>query len=316
MGSRRRGAIEMRNLKNDSIINNTKKKIPQNRLFTSRRFGMFSLMVTPFGWVFLFTILPMIIVMLMSFWRVESFQIVQDWNVNNYIRTIHTASFRRLLLRTFWNALIVGIGAVTLGYPLAYFITRIFKGNRIVFFILILLPLWVSYLLRVYSWRVILGRNGLINSFLIWVRILNEPATILLFNNFSVTLVLVYIALPFAFIPIYTSLEKIPSNLEEASKDLGAGGFKTFSKIIFPLSLPGVVTGGAYALIIGFGDYITPNLVGGTVGYRLSNAIEKWFGSANNWPFGSAQAVLMLIVIIILLTLILLSGGVKAIIEE
>jgi len=131
-----------------------------------------------------------------------------------------------------------------------------------------------------------------------------------------VTLVLTYIALPFAFIPIYTSLEKIPRSLEEASKDLGAGNAKTFRKVIFPLSLPGVVTGGAYALIIGFGDYITPNLVGGTSGYRLANAIEKWFGAANNWPFGSAQAVLLLIIILIILSMVLLAGGVKAIIEE
>jgi spermidine/putrescine transport system permease protein len=185
-----------------------------------------------------------------------------------------------------------------------------------VYFVLILVPLWVSYLLRVYSWRVILGRNGLINSLLIWIGVLDEPAPIFLFNNFSVTLVLTYIALPFAFIPIYTSLEKIPRSLEEASRDLGAGGIETFIKIVFPLSLPGLVTGGAYALIIGFGDYITPNLVGGTAGYRLANAIEKWFGAANNWPFGSAQAIILLIVILIVLSLVLIAGGVKAIIEE
>jgi len=306
----------------DSTDNGTSKetgtgKLTRSKRFiTGKRFRMTGLMVAPFGWVFLFTVLPMVIILLMSFWKVELFRVVHDWNLQNYLRTIQTLSFRRLLLRTFWNALIVGFMAVLLGYPLAYYITRIAKGNKIVFFILTLVPLWVSYLLRVYSWRVILGRNGLINSFLIWIGILKEPATIFLFNNFSVTLVLTYIALPFAFIPIYTSLEKIPQNLEEASKDLGAGNAKTFRKVIFPLSLPGVVTGGAYALIIGFGDYITPNLVGGTNGYRLANAIEKWFGAANNWPFGSAQAVLLMIVILIILSMVLLAGGVKAIIEE
>lgn len=252
----------------------------------------------------------------MSLWKVELFRVTPDWRIDNYVQAIQTLSFRRLLLKTFWNACIVGFAAISLSYPLAYFITRITKGNKIIFFVLILAPLWVSYLLRVYSWRVILGRNGLINSFLIWIGILEEPATIFLFNNFSVTLVLTYIALPFAFIPIYTSLEKIPRSLEEASRDLGAGGFSTFLKIVFPLSLPGLVTGGAYALIIGFGDYITPNLVGGTAGYRLANAIEKWFGAANNWPFGSAQAIILLVVILIILSLVLLVGGVKAIIEE
>lgn len=286
------------------------------RTFISRWLRMAGLMIGPFGWVFLFTVLPMIIIFLMSFWKVELFRVSPEWNIDNYVQAIHTLSFRRLLLRTFWNAVIIGLAAVCLGYPLAYFITRVAKGSKIVYFILILIPLWVSYLLRVYSWRVILGRNGLINSFLLWVGILKEPATIFLFNNFSVTLVLTYIALPFAFIPIYTSLEKIPSNLEEASRDLGAGGFATFIKVVFPLSLPGLVTGGAYALIIGFGDYITPNLVGGTAGYRLANAIEKWFGAANNWPFGSAQAVMLLVVILVILSLVLLAGGVKAVIEE
>jgi spermidine/putrescine transport system permease protein len=291
-------------------------EIKPNRFSARKWLRMTGLMVGPFGWVFLFTVLPMVIVFLMSFWKVELFRVTPEWNIENYVQAIRTISFRRLLLRTFWNAAIIGCAAVCLGYPLAYFITRIARGNRIVYFILILVPLWVSYLLRVYSWRVILGRNGLINSFLIWIGVLDEPATIFLFNNFSVTLVLTYIALPFAFIPIYTSLEKIPRNLEEASRDLGAGGFVTFLKVVFPLSLPGLVTGGAYALIIGFGDYITPNLVGGTAGYRLANAIEKWFGAANNWPFGSAQAIMLLIVILIILSLVLVAGGVKAIIEE
>jgi spermidine/putrescine transport system permease protein len=303
-------------IKGNNINNEKRRNNRLKNLFYSHKFGMVSLMITPFGWLFLFTILPMILVFMMSLWKVEAFQIVHQWNVDNYIRTINTLSFRRLLLKTFWNAVIVGVSAVILGYPLAYFITRFAKGNKIIFFILILLPLWVSYLLRVYSWRVILGRNGFINSFLLWIGILDKPASIFLFNNFSVTLVLTYIALPYAFIPIYISLEKIPLSIEEASKDVGASNFQTFRKIVFPLSLPGVVTGGAYALIIGFGDYMTPNLVGGKAGYRLSNAIEKWFGPANNWPFGAAQAVMLLIVILMILTLVLISGQVKAIIEE
>ena len=300
---------------NDDVStgNSSRRKIG---IMSRHRTRMFGLMITPFGWVILFTLLPMVMILLLSFFRYETFKIIPQLNIDNYIKTFHTPSFRRLLWRSFWNALIIGFGAVVVAYPLAYYITRCLTGKKIIYFILIVIPLWVSYLLRIYSWRVILGRNGFINTFLVMIGILKEPSSLLLFNNFAVTLVLTYISLPFAFIPIYVALEKIPKNLEEASRDLGAGGFKTFRKVVFPLSLPGLVTGGAFALILGFGDYVTPNLVGGTAGFRLSNAIEKWFGSGNNRPFGAAQAVLLLIVVLIVLGLVFLSGGVKGVIEE
>jgi spermidine/putrescine transport system permease protein len=162
----------------------------------------------------------------------------------------------------------------------------------------VIAPLWVSYLLRAYTWKTILGSQGILNSFLVSVGILSSPTDLFLYNQFSMVVTLTYIFIPFMVMPIYTALEKIPPNLIEASKDLGVPPFGTFLKVIWPLSLPGVMAGVTLTFCLTFGDFIAPVLVGGPDGVMIANVVTTQYGAALNWPLGSALAIIILAIVL------------------
>ena len=162
----------------------------------------------------------------------------------------------------------------------------------------VIAPLWVSYLLRAYTWKTILGSQGVLNTFLVWTGILAEPTDVLLYNQFSMVVTLTYIFIPFMVMPIYTALEKIPKNLVEAAGDLGVTPWGTLWKVIWPLSLPGVIAGATFTFCLTFGDFIAPVLVGGPDGVMIANVITSQYGAALNWPLGSALAIIMLIIVL------------------
>ena len=162
---------------------------------------------------------------------------------------------------------------------------------------LVTIPFWTSYLLRMFLWKVILGYNGVLNSFLLWLEVITEPLTVILYNANAVILALTHGWAPFAILPIFVSLEKIDRSLLEASRDLGDGALQQFFRIILPLSMPGVVAAGLIVFIPTIGEYITPKLVGGTDGLMIANMIQVQFSKANNAPLGAALSVTSLILV-------------------
>jgi spermidine/putrescine transport system permease protein len=191
--------------------------------------------------------------------------------------------------------------SLVLGYPLAYFLS-FYAGNRKdLLYQMVIIPLWVSYLVRAYAWKTILGSDGVLNTSLQYLHLTRHPLDFLLYSPFAVVLTLTHIYTPFAILPIYAALEHIPRNLVEASHDLGATPAQTFWKVIFPLSIPGVVAGATFAFVLSLGDFLAPLLLGGPSGIMISNIVVSLFGAAYNWPLGAAISLGMLVIVVSLL---------------
>jgi spermidine/putrescine transport system permease protein len=195
----------------------------------------------------------------------------------------------------------VTLCSVLLGYPLAYFVSFHADARKELLYQLVIVPLWVSYLVRGYAWKTILGSDGVLNGLLQYLHITRQPVEFLLYSPFAVILTLTHIYTPFTFLPIYASLEHVPRNLVEASHDLGAGPWATFRRVILPLSLPGVLAGATFAFVLTLGDFLAPLLVGGASGIMISNIVVSLFGAAYNWPLGAAISLCMLLLVMTLL---------------
>lgn len=275
------------------------------RLATRRRMSTLAVLAPPLLWTLLFMIVPYAIMFAYSFYRKQSFAFVPDLNVDNYLALLHDWQYSAVLLRTLKIAVMVSVSALALAYPLAYFL--VFKVRsvrwRLFLYMAVIVPLWVSYLLRAYTWKTILGSEGVLNSFLVWSGLLSEPTPLFLYNQFSMVLTLTYIFIPFMVMPIYTALEKIPRSLIEASSDLGVGPARTFLRITLPLSVPGVLAGMTFTFCLTFGDFIAPYLVGGPSGTLVANTVQSQFGIAFNWPLGAALSVVMFAIVIIIISL-------------
>jgi len=267
-------------------------------------------------WVALFILIPIGIMIAYSFWYVEDFKIVKEMTFRNYEEVFSNGTYHTILWKTIKLAALMGLLATLISYPLAIFVH--FHGGRHkeFLYLAVLAPLLVGYLIRVYAWRSILGEKGVINSVLTMTGILSEPTDKLLFNNFSVVVTMLCIAIPFTFIPIYNALEKIPAYLLNAAADLGANTRQTFLTVLLPLGLPGIVTGFMFAFISALGDYMTPSLVGGTSGILIGNFIQSQFGNSFNWPLGSALAIVILTITLIVIAISQKLGDVKGVIEE
>jgi spermidine/putrescine transport system permease protein len=253
-------------------------------------------------WLMLFVILPLAIVLQYSFYfKVGSDIDKSIFTFANFGTFFTDSIYIPIFLKTLLYALIISAIAILLGYPLAYLVSRKMKRFRNQFYLLILVPLWVSYLVRIIAWRTILGRTGLINTILLALGLVNDPVSWLIYSPFAVVITLVHITLPFVFIPIFNALEKIPRNLIAAASDLGANGFRRFTNVIFPLSLPGVLNGFTMAFVIAVGDYIIPKQLGGTSMTMFGSLIADQFGQAYNWPLGSALGFILFTVAVIIL---------------
>jgi len=187
---------------------------------------------------------------------------------------------------------------VVVSYPIAAYIAfGVDRRRRNLWLLAVTIPFWTSYLLRVFAWKVILGYNGVINSSLLSLGIIYQPLEILLYNPFAVVLTLAHAWAPFALLPIYISLSRIDTSLIEASRDLGDSMLHVFRRVILPLSKPGLIAASLLIFIPTVGDYVTPQLVGGTSGLMIGNVVQSMFGRANNWPFGAAISVMTMITI-------------------
>jgi spermidine/putrescine transport system permease protein len=186
---------------------------------------------------------------------------------------------------------------------LAYYLSFHTRARKEILYQLVIVPLWVSYLVRGYAWKTILGSEGVLNGFLQYFHITHEPLAFLLYSPFAVVLMLTHIYTPFVFLPIYAALEHIPRPLLEASQDLGAGRAQTFFRVILPLSMPGVLAGATFAFLLSLGDFLAPLLVGGPSGTMIANVVQTLFGAAFDWPLGAAISVGILVITISLLFL-------------
>jgi spermidine/putrescine transport system permease protein len=257
----------------------------------------------PLLWVGLFLLLPYALMLAHSFWMVRDAFIVHQWNLQNY-RTLSTSPvYAEVLLRSMRIAASVTLCSLLLGYPLAYYLSFHAGTRREILYQLVIVPLWVSYLVRGYAWKTILGSDGVLNGFLQYLHITNAPVGFLLYSPFAVILMLTHIYTPFVFLPIYAALEHIPRPVVEASQDLGAGPLKTFLRVILPLSLPGLLAGATFAFVLSLGDFLAPLLVGGASGTMIANIVQSLFGAAYDWPLGAAISVCILLITVTLLFL-------------
>jgi len=260
--------------------------------------------ITPIAWVALFLLTPYFLLFCYSFWSVTPAQtIAHNWNLNNYSELLHVEVYPQTLLRSMWIATRVMIFALLLGYPLAYYLSFYAGKRKDLLYQLVIIPLWVSYLVRAYAWKTILGSTGVLNTLLQYVHLTKHPLEFLLYSPFAVVLTLTHIYTPFVILPIYASLEHIPRNLVEASHDLGASPAQTFWRVVFPLSIPGVLAGATFAFVLSLGDFLAPLLLGGPSGIMISNIVVSLFGAAYNWPLGAAISLCMLALVVGLLFL-------------
>lgn len=269
-----------------------------------RMVGFWALFSGPALWWCCVLLVPYLIMLAISFYTRQFPFHVPDFQLGNYLALIQDSQYYDVLLRSLKIALAVSAVAFLLSYPLAYFLAFKVRSERLRLFIYIatIVPLWVSYLLRAYTWKTILGSEGILNSFLMWVGIIDEPSTVLLYNQGAMVVTMAYIFTPFMVMPIYASLEKIPSSLIEASKDLGAARLATFLRITLPLSMPGVLAGFTFTFGLSIGDFISPILVGGPYSNMIANVVATQFGMAMNWPLGSALGVVLLFIVLGVIT--------------
>lgn len=248
-------------------------------------------------WLGMFFLLPLCIVVVISFLtRGGGGSAVLPFTLANYTRVFDT--FWIVLQRSIIVALVTTVICLITGYPLAYFISRRTSnfGKQFALF-LVILPFWTNFLIRTYAWRVILGREGVINGFLMNAGIITEPLT-LLNTEFAVILGLVYGFLPFMVLPIYASLSRFDYRLIEAANDLGANDISAFWRVMLPMTLPGVVAGCILVFIPAIGTFVTSDLLGGTKGLMIGNLIQSQYSGTGNMPLGAALSVVMMLVVV------------------
>lgn len=253
-------------------------------------------------WLLLFLVLPYFFILTQSVLTTDDFgKVIYHFNLDSYIKIFTNPLYYETLIRTFIYAIIVALACIVLSLPLAYFITFKVTKYKSFYYTLIVLPFWMSYIVRAYAWKIILGEQGILNSSLMNMGLISKPLSFVLYSDFSVILCLIYIFLPFVCIPIYTSFEQISKSLVEASKDLGNNSWNTFRKVIFPLVLPGVISGGTLALVLTLGDFLAASLLGGPNTLFISNIVQNLFGTSNDKPLGSAVGVVLLVLVFLLL---------------
>ena len=268
-----------------------------------------------FAWVLVLVLIPNIFLVLYSLWHNDLGTIVHTWNIDNYRNLFGSTVFQVLIRRTFLIAIASAGIATLIGYPLAFLVVRKFGRFKTTAALLILVPLWVSYLMRVFAWRIILGESGVLNSLLKSLGIIRQPSGAFLYSTTTVIMTLTYVAIPYVFLASYTALERVPNHLYEASGDCGASGWRTFWNVVWPLTRPGVVIGFAIGFVLAFGDYVTPSLVGGLSGTMLGSIVLQEFGTADDWPFGAAIAMTILATGLVFLAVVSLFTKLEAQIE-
>jgi putative spermidine/putrescine transport system permease protein len=286
-----------------------------SRAFYAHPRGRLGLLLGPaVFWLLVFYLVALVLLLLTSFWQQDVFtaELVRKWTLSNYdkLLTGEGGLWLRVFFRTVGLAAAVTAICIALAFPLAWFMARIAKPKwRTLLFLAVVVPLWSSVLVRIFSWRTILGGQGLLNQILVDVGILGHSSSAFLYNQLSLVVTWANVWLPFMVLPVYTALEKIPDSYVEASRDLGASGFQTFRRVIFPLAFPGVVAGSIFVFSLTMGDFVAPQLVGGK-SQVLGGVIAKKF--LEDTAFGAALASLTLVALVAFLAISRRTGALEA----
>ena len=262
-----------------------------------------ALLGLPVAWLAAFFVVPIVIVALYSFDVYTLFPGPHGFTLAGWRAFVHSSLYLGLFWKSVKLSLIVSAVVVALAYPVAYYLALSGTKRKYVLLLVLIAPFLTSYLLRVLAWKVILGNQGVLNTFLFWTgaRSPDHPISQLLYSRFAVMLVLAYIWVPFVALPIFVSLEMLDTRLLEAASDLGASRWSAFLRVTLPLSLPGIVAGFLFVFIPTVGEFVTPSLVGGTSGYMYGNQIADLFSTGfPDWQTGSVLALFLLAVVALL----------------
>ncbi|HET7419429.1 MAG TPA: ABC transporter permease [Candidatus Dormibacteraeota bacterium] len=253
------------------------------------------LLVPPLAWFVVVYLASLVLLLVTAFWTIDPFttELVQSWNLDNFLQILQEPTYLRIIGRTVLMAALVTVTDAAIAFPFAYFMARVAsRRTQTLLFAAVLLPLWASYLARVYSWILILNHGGVLNWGLTSVGL---PAANLAYTDVAVWIVFCYIWLPFMIIPTYSALERVPDSLLEAASDLGARGWRVMRDVVLPLALPGIVAGSIFTFSLTLGDYITPVLIGGGTSF-IGNVVYSNIGIANNVPFAAALAMVPIVI--------------------
>lgn len=266
----------------------------------SDRRATVGLLSAPLAWLLLFFVVPVGFVAAYSVGAVRIFPTDGGVSMGDWERFLTGGS---IYLDLFWKSVLmslaVSIAVVLLAYPIGYFLALCVRKRKYVLLLVIIAPFLTSFLLRVLAWKVILGDQGVVNSLLFWlnVRAADDPVPWLLYSRFTVMLVLAYVWVPFVALPIFVSLDNLDRSLLEAAGDLGSSRWRTFVRVTLPLSLPGIMAAFVFVFVPTIGEFVTPQLVGGTEGYMYGNAINDLFTEGLDWQSGSVLALFLLMVV-------------------
>jgi spermidine/putrescine transport system permease protein len=259
------------------------------------------LMISPTAiYALLLLAAPLGTIILYSFLTDGYLEIIRTFTFANYIEAWTNELYRSVMIRSLGVSMAVTAVTVLLAFPIAYFVSfHVAPSKKSLWLFLITIPFWTSYLIRVFLWKVILGYNGVINSGLLGLGVIEEPLTFILYNVNSVVITLAHAYAPFAILPIFVALEKIDRSLLEAGQDLGESKFMTFLRVTLPLAMPGVIASVLIVFIPTIGDYVTPQLLGGPEGRMVANLIQLQYLKLDNYPLGSAIAVSAMVIVTI-----------------
>ncbi|HEY0181921.1 MAG TPA: ABC transporter permease [Rhodopila sp.] len=252
----------------------------------------------------LFLIVPLAVMLGMSFFRSTIFGIETTPSLANYAKLFTEPMYSMLLLKSLRMALLVTVIVLLISFPVAFWLAKVVRRWKLPLLTLIFIPYWVNYVIRTYAWMPLLGRSGVINYLLLQLGVIDHPIDALLYDEFAVQLVLVYVFLPFGIVPLYLSLERLDNNLLQASADLGAPPLATLRHVILPLAAPGLAGSAMTVFVLSVGSYVTPRLVGGPTGMMFGNIIADQFGASFNWSWGATLSVALTAATLILVALV------------
>jgi len=253
-------------------------------------------------WMIILVAIPLVIVFIMGFLTRGIYgQVEYIFTFQNYADLLKPM-YVQIFVYSLWISFITTLICLVLAYPFAYFIANVKAKYKVLLFMLIIIPFWTNSLVRTYAWMIILGTNGIINSYLLQFGVIKEPLK-LLYTNGAVILGLVYTLFPFMVLPLYASIEGLDKSYVEAASDLGASPLQAFLRVTLPLTMSGVAAGSVLVFIPSLGLFFIPDLLGGSKTMLISNLIQNQFLTARNWPFGSAVSILLIIITIIFIIL-------------
>lgn len=269
-----------------------------------RRLTLLALTGPNLLFVILFCAAPLGVLFSYSFFQVDFVAIIREPTLANYGRVLGSSTYMGLIVKALVYGIFIAALCAVIAYPLAFFIAKRVRVYKAALLTLLLIPLYTGDLIRIFAWRVVLGAEGVLNSLFMWIGIIQEPIWVLLFSPFATVVVLTYNYLPFMVLPLWAALEAMDDSFIEAAQDLGCRNMQAFFKVILPLTGAGLVAGFLMVFVLVVGDYLTPQLIGGSSGITVTSAIHDMFGAAFDWPTGSALAWLLLLSMAAFVTLV------------